>query len=128
MIHRRTKPRPKALWVQIKGEPEKRLKVRIRPVSKARSKQVKLYSKLRKIHLIEVPVCEVCKSRAASEIHHKRGRIGELLNDRTHFLSTCEVCHRLIHKAPKWAAEKGYIEPASWNQNRKSSKTSPSQG
>ena len=123
MIHRRTKPRPKALWVQIKGEPEKRLKVRIRPISEARSKQVKLYSKLRQIHLIEVPVCEVCKSRAASEIHHKRGRIGELLNDRTHFLSTCKVCHRLIHQAPKWAAEKGYIESKSWNQ--KSSKTSP---
>lgn len=121
MIYRRTKPRPKALWVQIKGAPEKRPKVRMRPISKSRAKQVKLYSKLRKIHLLEVRVCEACRSRPATEIHHKRGRIGELLNDRTHWLSVCRICHNLIHRAPKWAAQQGYIEPQSWNQ--KSSKT-----
>lgn len=119
MIHRRTKPRPKALWVQIKGEPQKRAKARIRPISKTRSKQNRLYSKLREIHLLEVPVCEVCKSRAASEVHHKRGRIGELLNDRTHWLSVCRVCHNLIHSWPKWASECGFIEAKSWNQKSK---------
>jgi len=116
MIKRRTKPRPKALWVQIAGRKESRTPKRIRSMSKSRAKLVKLYSKLREIHLLEVSVCEACRSRAASEIHHKRGRVGELLNDRTHWISVCRVCHDLIHRCPKWAAEKGYLEPHSWNQ------------
>lgn len=116
-MQRRKTPRPKALWVQIRGEKKSVTKRFIRPVSKRRAKENRLYAKLREIHLLEIPVCEVCRSRSASEIHHKRGRVGPLLNDRTHWLSVCRICHNLIHMAPKWAREQGYIE--SWHKTSK---------
>ena len=81
------------------------------PLSRASTKQRKrlvAYSRARKDYLAEHPVCEVCKRRKATEIHHKAGR-GSKTADPGYFLATCRICHRHIHDNPSWAREHGYL-------------------
>ena len=65
--------------------PLKRTGRKLRPVSKKRAKQNKLYSEIRKVYLEENPACEVC-GKQATQIHHKRGRIHDRLNDTAFFM------------------------------------------
>lgn len=59
-------------------------------------------------YLEENPYCEaklnVCTYQAI-EVHHKKGRIGDLLNDKKYFLSVCRNCHEWIESHPKEAKE-----------------------
>lgn len=81
----------------------------IRPRSQKRAKQEREYAKLRKVYLFTHPVCEVigcgCES---TEIHHKKGRIGDLLTDERYFLAVCRSHHNYIELHPEEAKEKGY--------------------
>lgn len=64
------------------------------------------YKDLRKEYLSNHPVCEVCGTKPANEIHHKRGRIGEnLFKD---FLAVDRECHIRIEENPEWAKEMAY--------------------
>ena len=72
---------------------------RLRPVSKKRAKQNKAYSEFRKDHLSKNPFCEICGERA-TQIHHKRGRFQERLNDTEFFMAVCMACHNWIHRNP----------------------------
>lgn len=45
-------------------------------------------------------------------VHHKRGRIGDLLIDKQYFLACCEWCHRYIEDHPSLAKTMG------WSLNR----------
>jgi hypothetical protein len=81
----------------------------LRRVSKKRAKQNRLYAKVRKEYLEQNPVCEVCRSRLSSQIHHKRGRFGERLTEQEHFLGVCFACHNQIHHNPSWAYAKDYM-------------------
>jgi len=85
-----------------------------KPLSPRSSKKEKLdvvYSILRKNYLSNHPMCEarfeVC-SFDASDIHHKKGRVGDLYLNDTEFMSVCRECHRYIHDNPKLAKELGY--------------------
>ena len=53
--------------------------------------------------------CQVkgCKG-LATEVHHKKGRIGKLLTDIRYFLGVCRECHNKIELNPTWAKENGY--------------------
>ena len=65
-----------------------------------RARQEREYAKLRVAYLEARPVCQarllVC-TRQATEIHHKAGRIGELLTNTEHFLPICSSCHHYLH-------------------------------
>lgn len=91
-------------------KPEKKPKP-INKVSKKRVEANKDYKLVRDAYLTQFPVCEVhnCGNKA-TEIHHKKGRVGELLTDIHHFLSVCHYCHRYIEINPIWAKENGYSE------------------
>jgi hypothetical protein len=52
-------------------------------------------------------VCAVC-GKDATDLHHMKGRIGELLVDVTCFLAVCRPCHQKIEDNPAWAKENGY--------------------
>ncbi len=52
--------------------------------------------------------CEVCRRRAATDVHHIRGREGDLLVNPAFFLGVCRRCHDRIEHAPQWAASQGY--------------------
>lgn len=81
----------------------------IRRRSKKRAKQEREYLKLRDWYLSRQPTCEVkgCNCQS-TEIHHKKGRVGDLLTDIRFFLAVCWVCHVYIETQPLWAKERGY--------------------
>ena len=72
-----------------------------------RKKQIKIYNSLRAEFLSKYPRCEWCKM-PATEIHHKKGRMGEMLNETKYFMSVCRTCHLWIEDHPREAKEKGF--------------------
>lgn len=44
----------------------------------------------------------------ATEVHHKKGRIGDLLLDQRYWLAVSSEGHRKIEMNPEWAKENGY--------------------
>jgi nitrate/TMAO reductase-like tetraheme cytochrome c subunit len=84
-----------------------------KPLSPKSSKQQKLdaiYSILREKFLKHHPMCEAnlpgC-SLNAHDIHHSKGRTGNLMLDDTEFVAVCRSCHTWIHENPKQAKELG---------------------
>jgi len=71
------------------------------------------YSLVRKAFLLKNVKCQAdlpgC-STAATEIHHKKGRIGNLLIDSKFFLGVCRNCHDIIENQPNLAKELGFSE------------------
>jgi 5-methylcytosine-specific restriction endonuclease McrA len=55
------------------------------------------------------PVCQVCGGKMASQVHHRRGRFGDRLNEVEFFLAVCFECHHRIHHNPSWAYAKDYL-------------------
>lgn len=94
-----------AIKPSIKAKP-------IPPRSQKRSKEERLYAAKRIIFIQEHPMCEahisgIC-TEYATEVHHKKGRIGEDLLDETHWLALCHMCHDYIENNREFAMEKGF--------------------
>lgn len=94
----------KNCWLKImSGERIVPLIKKQKPIAKnsdKRKKQELAYSILRKTYLNNHSLCEAniseeCRGKS-SQIHHKAGRIGELLCDDTKFLAVCDRCHDYI--------------------------------
>ena len=81
----------------------------IRSRSIKRAKQEREYAKIRKAYLFCHPNCHVrgCFDRA-TEIHHMKGRIGDLLTNEEFFLPVCRAHHNYIESHPIEAKEHGY--------------------
>ena len=81
----------------------------IKKVSQKRNLENKDYTKVRKVFLESLIFCQVkgCKE-LATEVHHKKGRIGKLLTNISYFLGVCRECHNKIELQPLWAKENGY--------------------
>lgn len=77
--------------------------------SKKRAKAEREYSRKRKEFLDKNPLCEHC-GKMATEVHHKRGRIGDLLTDERHFMAVCREDHQQIEMNPDWAHQMRYSE------------------
>lgn len=88
--------------------PKKKPK-RVRAVSVKREAENILYHKNKKKYLKEFITCEVreCGNKS-TEVHHKSGRIGQLIHNTLYFLATCRSCHRYIEDNPFWSKEQGY--------------------
>lgn len=74
-----------------------------------RKEQNKQYRKEARRFITTHPRCAVC-SQPSTEVHHKAGRIGELLLDQTKWLAVCSDCHVKITEDSDWAIRKGYSE------------------
>ena len=102
-----------ALWTTIKGAkpytPVYQARKPIRKRSKAMTKKMVEYGKVRKEYLANHFYCEVCFRNPATEIHHPFGKIGKLLTETKHFIPCCENCHRRIHSNIHWAQKEGLI-------------------
>ena len=64
-----------------------------------RARQEREYAKLRVQYLYEHPICEAQLEHCAwiaTEIHHKAGRIGDLLTNTEHFCPICRNCHDYV--------------------------------
>ena len=83
----------------------------MRKVSKKQSANLRQYKKVREAYLESNPNCEAKTSNCtyiAQEIHHVRGRCGNLLQDDSNFLSVCRNCHVWIENNVKEAKELGF--------------------
>lgn len=79
---------------------------RIMPRSEKRSKEERAYLTLREVFLKD-KICPIT-GQPATEIHHKKGRIGKLLCDVKYWLAVSREGHIWIENNPKEAKEKGY--------------------
>lgn len=79
----------------------------IRKVSKKQAGKIRDYLKVRLVFMNDNPFCAVC-GKSATDVHHRKGKIGELLTVARHFLAVCRSCHTQIEENPEWAKEQGY--------------------
>lgn len=98
--------------VTSKLKPTVRQRKPIPARSSKRSKQETEYSKLRKEFLTKYPMCQahlpkVC-TQISTDVHHMKGRVGDLLLDQTHWLAVCRGCHYYIEMRPEAAKLLGY--------------------
>lgn len=77
--------------------------------SKKRAQQETSYRKLR-LAFLDGAVCAVCRRTDRLTVHHKRGRIGELLCAVEHWLALCVPCHQWVTEHPVEAIERGLSE------------------
>lgn len=84
----------------------------LRPVSKKRAAQNRTYSALRRDFLAAWPRCQFPNGcdRPATDVHHKRGRVGDLLLDVTHWAALCRPHHRHVTEQPAESFASGISE------------------
>ena len=83
---------------------------RIAKLSSKRKAQNVLYLKKRRIFMDQNTNCQAklkgCTGKS-TELHHRKGRLGELIHDHRYFLAVCSNCHSIITEHSKLAFEKG---------------------
>jgi hypothetical protein len=67
-----------------------------------------IYKALRLKFLRENPRCSVYPELKASEVHHKKGRVGKNYLDVSTWLAVSRKAHQEIEENPDWAKSKGY--------------------
>lgn len=77
--------------------------------SEKRKSEEQIYSVLSKDYKKNNPICEKCKKAPTTDLHHKKGRIGKLLNMVFFWMAVCRKCHNYIHDNPKESYEKGWL-------------------
>lgn len=96
----------------VRKEPILKPRKPINPISKGQRQRIAKYSLVRAEYLAKQKVCEVqipgvCNG-TVSEIHHMRGKIGDLLTDENNFIAVCRFCHKQIELHPDWAKDMGF--------------------
>jgi hypothetical protein len=84
----------------------------MKPINKTGDKlkeDLKVYRKEARRFLTQHPKCAIC-GQLATTIHHRAGRIGELLLDKTKWMSLCMPCHIKCTEQSAWAIQMGYSE------------------
>lgn len=70
------------------------------------------YLAIRTLYLAQFPNCAVCeddgKEVKATDIHHRKGRLSDLLYDPRFFIGVCRNCHQWIEENPVDAIEAGW--------------------
>jgi hypothetical protein len=80
----------------------------ISPISEGRAKSLKKYRVVRDQYLKDHPICEFpgCQDMKV-ELHHKCGRVGELLTNSNYFCSLCNSHHKFCELNPLEAQRLG---------------------
>lgn len=61
--------------------------------------------------------CAVWPWKKAVDVHHVRGRAGNLLTDERFWLAVSRQAHERIHAHPAWARVRGWLaEKGDWNR------------
>ena len=86
----------------------------VRSRSPKRAKQEREYARLRHVFLEAHPRCEFRDADAcllwATDVHHRRGRVGALLTDTRYWSALCRPHHRYVTEHPAKAYELGISE------------------
>jgi hypothetical protein len=83
-------------------------KGKIKSVSDKMLDSLKEYRKVRDVYMDEHTICEhpECSS-PSTELHHKKGRVGQLLTNNKYFCALCHSHHEWVEKNPILAKELG---------------------
>lgn len=127
MMNWKKKPRKFAPWVGtlldkrkpvVKAPRKRPVRQRIKQVSKSQGRRNRWYSKVRSEFMArpENKVCHCCttlgrKPSLAEDVHHMRGKIGELRYKTEYFLPVCRRCHDWIGNNLGRAKELGWVGP-----------------
>jgi uncharacterized protein YlbG (UPF0298 family) len=78
---------------------------------KKRKVEMLKYSILRTEFLAkkENQICPITK-QPTTDVHHKKGRVGNLYLDTTHWIALSREGHKFVEENPEWAKENGYSE------------------
>ena len=93
-----------------KAEPEKK---KPKPIPKVSEKQIERLAKYRKVRdgFMANKTCEAkldgCTIKA-TDLHHAKGKIGDLLTDQRYFKALCRNCHSYLEVHPSESKEKGF--------------------
>lgn len=80
----------------------------INKVSAKKAKELAEYTVKRKKFLAENPRCAVYPKLMATDVHHKKGRVGSLFLDETWWLPVSRIGHNFIGENPEWAYKMGF--------------------
>ena len=115
------------LRIKAGHQPRWKRRTPLKTVSKSRSKEAREYASASRLWL-GGKSCEVCGQQNHLSIHHKKGRIGKLLNDKRWWMCACLIgsedylkeafpdanhchsggCHGFIEANANLAREKGW--------------------
>jgi hypothetical protein len=87
-------------------------RTRIKPISHARAGRLKEYARLKRAFWKDPKHKNCCFEgcqREATEIHHKFGRVGKLLNATEHWKGLCRWHHDWVHRDPDGARSLGLL-------------------
>lgn len=130
MIFTRKPKRPKAIWTTVPGAlpvptadkvaKAPKARQRIKQVSANREEELREYRresrkwiKEQKAQGIKCPVT----GRPVSEVHHSRGRVGSLLNEKQFWVAVSRQGHYWIHENPMLARMANLLaEVGDWNK------------
>lgn len=98
-------------WLSKIGKVKPKEKV-FKPIAKKSAKKIledRVYEKKRKAFLTIHIRCQVkgC-NHVSTEVHHMRGKVGELFLNEKYFLAVCRKHHTEIETKPGWAIKNGY--------------------
>lgn len=98
-------------WPSRRKQATPKPRTPIKPVSDKQAKLNRIYGVAATKFKEDHPVCQVegC-ILAATDVHHKAGRIGEKLLDQRTWLAVCRAHHLQIESNPEWAKKNGYSE------------------
>lgn len=129
VIPRRKEPRPLAQWKRIENEKagiadvnEPQKKRWINPISDRQKQRNRRYSPIAAEFKKAHPLCECCQliwnrpPKQTEDVHHMRGKLGELYFMVEFFKATCRDCHTWIGNNPALARTLGLLCPTGqWN-------------
>lgn len=81
-------------------------------VSQKQLDRLKAYKKVRDAFMKEHEYCQaqlegICLGKA-TDTHHSKGKVGDLLTDVRYFVALCRACHSKIEVSPNLAKELGF--------------------
>lgn len=81
-------------------------------VSQKQLERLKAYKKVRDAFMKEHEYCQaqlegICLGKA-TDTHHSKGKVGDLLTDVRYFFALCRACHSKIEVSPTLAKELGF--------------------
>lgn len=82
-------------------------KTRIAKQSEEGKERMEVYGAINRMFLLMNLECAICNNNS-EEVHHQKGRIGDLLYDVRFFLPVCRTCHVFIEKHPETAYMNGW--------------------
>lgn len=81
---------------------------RIKQTSNKRTRENKIYAINGPKYLEKNPYCECGCGKPSQQIHHKKGRTGDLFLNEKYWMAVYSECHTDIENNPEWAIEMGY--------------------